>query len=130
MPLQGANPTPSFGGFGLRERRDLLLRSKAEAQETVDAGRVELVSRGVVLEYLKDLKGVLDYGSVSERRALLKSFVRSVERHDSGVTVRYTLPLPPETEPSGGPGVLDSVLVGGPKWTVDRTIFELWLGGL
>ena len=97
----------------LRERRDLLLRSKAEAQETVDAGRVELVSRGVVLEYLKDLKGVLDYGSVSERRALLKSFVRSVERHDSEVTVRYTLPLPPETEPTGGPGVLDSVLVGG-----------------
>ena len=22
MPLQDANPTPSFGGFGLRERRD------------------------------------------------------------------------------------------------------------
>ena len=110
----------------LRERRDLLLRSKAEAQETVDAGRVELVSRGVVFEYLKDLKGVLDYGSVSERRALLKSFVRSVERHDSEVTVRYTLPLPPETEPSGGPGVLDSVLVGGAGGYRNRTYY-IWL---
>ena len=26
--------------------------------------------------------------------------------------------------------VLDFVKSGGPKWTVDRTLFELWLGGL
>ena len=26
--------------------------------------------------------------------------------------------------------VLDFVQLGGPKWTVDRTIFELWLGRL
>ena len=26
--------------------------------------------------------------------------------------------------------VLDFVQLGGPKWTVDRTVFELWLGSL
>ena len=26
--------------------------------------------------------------------------------------------------------VLDFVKSGGPKWTVGRTIFEMWLGGL
>ena len=26
--------------------------------------------------------------------------------------------------------VLDFVKSGGPKWTVDRTIFEMWLGAL
>ena len=47
----------------LRGKQDLLLRAKAEAHETLDAGRVELVSRKVVLEYLKDLKEVLEQGS-------------------------------------------------------------------
>ena len=26
--------------------------------------------------------------------------------------------------------VLDFVQFGGPKWTVDRTVFEMWLGAL
>ena len=26
--------------------------------------------------------------------------------------------------------VLDFVQLGGPKWTVDRTVFEMWLGAL
>ena len=26
--------------------------------------------------------------------------------------------------------VLDFVKSGGPKWTVDRTVFEMWLGAL
>ena len=26
--------------------------------------------------------------------------------------------------------VLDFVQLGGPRWTVDRTVFEMWLGAL
>ena len=26
--------------------------------------------------------------------------------------------------------VLDFVQLGGPKWTVDRTVFEMWLGAV
>ena len=29
MPLQDANPTPSFGGFGLNETRDVEMKSRA-----------------------------------------------------------------------------------------------------
>ena len=49
MLLQKASHMPSFGGFGLRQRRNLLLRAKSAAQETVDAGKVEQTSREVVL---------------------------------------------------------------------------------
>ena len=114
----------------LRERRDHLQRAKAEAEETIAAGRVELVDQKIVLGYLKDLKGVLNAASPGEQRTLLKSFIQSVERYDSQVTIRYTLPLPPEKVLADPLGVLDFVTPGGPKWIVGGTIFELWLGGL
>ena len=93
----------------------------------MDAGHVAVVNREVVLKYLRDLKGVLDHGSVGERRAFLRSFVRSVERGASHVTIHYTLPLPPERVPSDPLGVLDSVNDGGPSRTEARTqpTFEL-----
>ena len=97
----------------LRERRDLLLRARNEAQETVSVGKVELVSREAVLGYLRDLGGVLELGSVAERRAFLQSFIHAIEKHDSQVTIRYTLPMPPEQVPVGTPGVLDIDSYGG-----------------
>lgn len=57
-----------------------------------------------VLGYLKDLKGVLVCGSIAERRAFLRSFIQSIERQDSQITIHYTLPLPPERVPVEPPG--------------------------
>ena len=62
----------------LREKRDLVLRARSEARETFDAGRVEQVNRDVVLDCLKNLKGLLDLGTVGEKRAFLRSFIKSV----------------------------------------------------
>ena len=56
----------------------------------------------------------MEYGSVMERRGVMKSFIQQVEREESHVTVHYVLPLPPEKVPDLQPGVLDTVLVGGP----------------
>ncbi len=97
----------------LRVKRDLVLRARSEARETLDAGRVEQVNRGVVLEYLKNLKGVLDQGTVGEKRAFLTSFIKSVDVEDSQVTVRYSLPLPAETEAIESARVLNTVQTGG-----------------
>ena len=86
----------------LKDRRELMLRARREVEETFVDGRIELVSREVVLSHLKDLNVVLDGGTVSERKAFLNSFIESIETHDSSVTIRYTLPLPPE--PAGTAG--------------------------
>ena len=114
----------------LTEKRDLLLRARSEVDEKLAAGRVDLVNKQLVLEYLKDLTGILEQGSVGERRTFLKSFVESIERHESEVVIHYSLLLPPHAIPVGTPGVLDLVSYGGPNWTVGSTIFEMWLGGL
>ena len=39
-------------------------------------------------------------------------------------------PLSYQTKLNLNTKVLDFIKLGGPKWTVDRTVFEMWLGGL
>ena len=108
----------------LKLTRDLVVRAKSEARETLEVGRVEQVSRNVVLEYLNDLRSVLDLGTVGEKRTFLRSFIKSVEVKNSQVTVQYSLPVPPE-EGSIEPGrVLNTVQSGGAEGTIDRT-FEI-----
>ena len=53
----------------LNEKRDLVQRARTEVEETLVEGRIELVSREVVLEYLLDFREALEYSSVVERRA-------------------------------------------------------------
>lgn len=101
----------------LKDQRKLLLRARREVEETLVDGRVELVSREVVLSYLKDLNVVLDGGTVSERRAFLSSFIESIETQDTKVAVRYTLPLPPEDVELDPTAVLDLVSLGGAEGT-------------
>ena len=94
-----------------------MVRSRGEVRETLEAGEVELVDQETVLEYRKDLRRVMEYGSVMERRGVMKSFIQQVEREESHVTVHYVLPLPPEKVPDLQPGVLDT----GLPFTEDTT---------
>ena len=49
-------------------------------QDALSPGDIELVNREVVLEYLEDLRGLLDHGSLAERRTFIPSFSQSVKR--------------------------------------------------
>ena len=98
----------------LREKRDMLHRARADAQRVVQGGGTSPIDREVVLGYLADLKDALSGGSIGERRAFLRSFIQSVERDEGRATVRYTLPLPPESVPVDPVRVLDLVSSGGP----------------
>ena len=97
----------------LKQKRDLLLRARSETQETLASGQMELVNRELVLVYLRDLNGVLELGTVAERRAFLRTFVQSIEKHNSQVTIHCTLPIPPERAPVDLLGVLDLDSLGG-----------------
>ena len=81
--------------------------------ETLNHGKVELVDRAEVMSYLKDIQGLLQHGTVAERRTLLKSFVTEIVKEDSQATIHYTLPLPPTQVRTRQDTVLDIVHYGG-----------------
>ena len=98
-----------------------------EAKQMLDAGRVEVVDREMVMGYLGRLGGVLQYGTPAERKTFLKSLIQSIEVNNSEATVRYSLPLPSEPVPMD-PRVLAIVHDGGPERTELRTCIFGYVG--
>ena len=96
-----------------REKRELILRALAEAEEMREQGRVEMISREAVLGYLDHLPELLATGSPSESRMVLRTFVKEVVKDWEDATIRYTIPLPPG-QVSMAEGVLDIDKAGGP----------------
>ncbi len=60
----------------------------------------------VVRAYVQDLGGLLEVSGIVEQKAFLKSFVEGIEVGNSEVTVKYTIPLAPDTPPTETVGVL------------------------
>ncbi len=105
------------------------------------AGKViHLVDEGTIRRYLDGLHTLLDQGSVSARRAFLRSWITRIDADGTTLTIHYTLPpLPPATDAlaatgtdgggsaDGGvsPPVLPPVGSGDPN----ETVFELGGGG-
>ena len=89
-----------------------------------------------IAAYAQDMSEFLNESELTERRAFIETFVKEIVVMPGDALLRYTVPMP---EDSLAPGrnvedmalngsVLATVPVGGPKWTVGRTIFEMWLG--
>ncbi len=87
--------------------------------------------------YAQDLRVFLNESELTERRAFIESFVKEIVVVPDNAVVRYTIPMPDDSpipgrdveEMTQNGSVLSTVPVGGPKGTVDGTIFEMWLGG-
>jgi site-specific DNA recombinase len=47
-----------------------------------------------VVEYVKDLKGLLDEGTFAEQKAFLRSFIKRIDYAPDKVTISYTIPMP------------------------------------
>ena len=70
-------------------------------------------------------------------RAYVHSFVKEIEVKPGKAAIVYSIPTPtPEDSPIGGADAAEGALTGrvrstvqsgGPSWTVDSTIFEMWL---
>ena len=92
-----------------RERLDLVQRAIGEAEETKRVGHQQLISRTQVMSYINGIQETLGYGSITEQRQAMRAFVKAVVLEGDRVRVEYTLPMPPEDEPT----VLDIVMSGG-----------------
>ena len=81
----------------LREQIDLL---EPQAESAVRAPEQELcISESVIREHVVRLGEVLETGSVSQRKAFLRSFIRKIDYEHPVVKIFYTFPIIP-----GNPG--------------------------
>ena len=79
----------------LRAQIEAMKRARVELEIKRAAESIQ-VSRAQVKEHVQDLHNVLDTGSLFERKAFLRSFIkRIVLDRPNGGTIEYTLPLGP-----------------------------------
>ena len=107
-----------------RLRVELLGRAEREASETLASGQVELVDQKTVLAYLREFGALLELGTPAEQRTILKGFLRSVEVAGDGVTISYSLPIPPEVVTAASVPAI--VLSGGEEGTRTLTPVGTW----
>ena len=75
--------------------------------------RVELADLKTVKSYANDLRDTLDDGSLSDRRAFIRSFVQEITVTKHEIQLKYTLPLLPDGLTEERMGVLPIVRYGG-----------------
>ena len=93
----------------LFQKKEEMERAKAESEEILRSQAVDLADKRVVLDYVEDLKDLLEKSSIIEQRVFLKSFVDKIEVSDSEVSLYYTIPMPPSSLPDETVGVIPFV---------------------
>ena len=71
--------------------------------------KVELADLKTVKGYVNDLRDTLDGGSLSDRRAFIRSFVKEIAVSQQEIRLSYTLPLLPDGLTEEKVGVLHIV---------------------
>ncbi len=79
--------------------------------------KVELADLKSVMGYVDNLRSVLDKGTLQERKAFIRSFVRSIKVTGDDAKLSYLMPVPPEWLAEEKVRVLYSVRYGGAEGT-------------
>ena len=116
-----------------KARRGLRRQRKKTRQSKERRNGVKTISA-----YAKDMRDFLNESELTERRAFIESFVKEIIVMPGDALMRYPVPMPDDSLIPGratekvalNGSVLSTVHDGGPTWTVDGTIFEMWLGSL
>ena len=119
-----------------RERKEKLEAAAEEARAILSKRRVTLDKMETITGFAQDMSEYLKTSELTESRAFIRSFVKEIEVRPGKATIHYTIPTPEDSPIEGGDaaevvlngGVMSMGVVGGPTWTVDGTIFEMWLG--
>ena len=101
----------------LRSRQEQLQLRRIEIENQMSDRRVELVDLETISGYVDDLQELLKEGSLAERRAFIRSFVREVKVTGNEVVLNYTMPTLPNNVTIEKEGVLPTVQYGGRYWT-------------
>ena len=97
----------------LRSRQEQLQLRRIEIENQMSDRRVELVDLETISSYVDDLQELLKEGSLAERRAFIRSFVREVKVTGNEVVLNYTMPTVPDSVTIEREGVLPTVQYSG-----------------
>jgi len=75
--------------------------------------RVELVNLETMTEYIADTQAVLREGTLVERKAFIRSFVKDIRVSGDQAMITYSIPEVPENVSLREVGVLSTVQYGG-----------------
>ena len=121
-----------------RDRKEKLEVAAEEARRLLKDRRQFLDSADTIATFAEDMSAFLKTSELTQTRAFVHSFVKEIEVKPGTAAIVYSIPTP-EDSPIGGADaaeialtgrVRSSVRDGGPILTIDRTVFELWLGAL
>ncbi len=116
--------------FSLRHREEQLEAAREDAATQIEQRRVELPTSEEIKRYVADFREFLQEGTFPERKALIRNFVEDIEVNGDEAVLTYTIPMPNDGVTSESASVLDFVQSSPPRFTVDTTIFEMWMGNL
>ncbi|MFC2003745.1 hypothetical protein ACFLV4_07400 [Chloroflexota bacterium] len=108
----------------LRQRQEQLQTQRIEIENRMSDRRVELVNLETMTEYIADMQAVLQEGTLVERKAFIRSFVKDIRVSGNDAVLTYSVPELPEKVSLEEVGVPRIVQRGGRYCTVGRT-FEL-----
>jgi len=97
----------------LRSRQEQLQTRRIEIENQMSDRKVEIADLESISGYVDDLHDILKEGSLTERRAFIRSFVREVKVTGNEVLLNYTMPILPDNLTIEKDGVLPTVRYGG-----------------
>lgn len=97
----------------LQQRQQGIHTKRIEIESQMSDRKVELADLDTISIYVDDLHDLLKEGSLTERRAFIKSFVKEVRVNGDEAVLSYSVPILPEKVAIEKGGVLPSVQYGG-----------------
>ena len=110
--------------LSLRHRQDQLTAAREEAASLLEQRRVDLPGTEEIKGYVADFREFLQEGTVPERKALIRNFVKGIEVTGDEAVLTYTIPMPSDGVTKESAAVLDFVQSGPPNWTKSRTFIR------
>ena len=107
--------------MSLRHREEQLEAARDDAERRLEQRRVVLPDTEEIVEYVADFRNFLKDGTIPERKALIRNFVKGIEVVGDEATLTYTVPMPSDGVTSESASVLDFVKSSPPNYTKSRT---------
>ena len=105
----------------LRQQEDQLAAARDDAVRQLEQRRADLPSTPEIKRYVADFREFLQAGTMPERKALIRNFVKGIKVSGEEVSIRYTIPMPSDRATEDRQSVLDFVQSGPPSCTELRT---------
>ena len=108
--------------LSLRHREEQLEAAREDAAAQLDQRRVDLPTTEEIKEYVTDFREFLNEGTIPERKALIRNFVKGIGVLGYDATLTYTIPMPRDGVKQESASVLDFVQLGPPRRSELRTL--------